>query len=135
MVREVMEVSSTWTAGEQTSVSIREHSLKAYLHFEEGIVPPELLLASLASCMCLAMGYLSKKMKRELPPTTITVRGTLRKFSIVKIEMDVTCDLPRDSLERMVEEAKKVCYCFKSLSEGRDITTSIVKKTSSPRDR
>ena len=126
MVREVIEVTAAWTAGERTSISIREQKLEAYLHFEGGIVPPELLLASLASCMCLAMAYLSKKKKMELPPTTVTVRGTLHEFSINKIEMDVACALPQDSLERMVEEAKKVCYCFRTLSESRNIKTRIV---------
>ena len=69
---------------------------------------------------------MSKKMKIELPPTSVTVRGTLREFSIVKIEMDVRCDLPRDSLERVVEKAKKVCYCFRTLREGCEVTTRIV---------
>ena len=126
MVSKVLEVSATWTAGEQASISIRKHKLEAYLRPEKGILPPELLLASLASCMSLAMAYLSRKMKIELPPTTITVRGTLHEFSIVNLEMEVACGLPRDSLEKMIEEAKQVCYVFRTLSGGRNITTRIV---------
>lgn len=131
MVREVVEVTASWTAGEQTSISIREHKLEAHLHSEKGVVPPELLLASLASCMSLSMAYLSKKEKTELPPTTITVRGALREFSIVDLEIEVACDLPRNSLEKMIEKAKEVCYIFRTLSGGREITTRIVEQLSS----
>jgi putative redox protein len=122
---EQLEVTATWLGGWQTDVRAREHGVRvdepASVGGEDtGMMPTELFCASMASCFCLAVGYAAKKRDIELPGLTVVVRAHRagRELRYESLDVEVQAEADDETLARLVERAKPLCWVSNSLAAG-----------------
>ena len=118
-----MEVLTQYLGAVQFEITARQHKLisdqPAENHgYDEGMTPPELLLASLGSCAAYyAVDYLKRN---QLSPEATTVRVTAQKAKApfrldnFTIEVDVPGDLD-DSHLKGLEDAVHRCLIHNTL--------------------
>ena len=88
-----------------------------------GPQPTELLLASVASCMTLAMAYSARKRDVELTGLHVAVTGTYDGPQFSDLRIVVTAESPTGAeLEKLVTSAERVCYVTRTLKLGPTIT-------------
>jgi putative redox protein len=86
---------------------------------DRGPMPTELLAASLASCMTLAVQFVAAKRALEVPGLEVSVeaRRAGREPRYGKLTVTVEADLDRDALEALVERARRFCWVSNTLKE------------------
>lgn len=88
-----------------------------------GPQPTELLLASVASCMTLAMAWSARKRDVELTGLHVAVTGTYDGPQFSDLRIVVTADAPSGAaLDALVASAERVCYVTRTLRLGPTIT-------------
>lgn len=118
-----------WQGDFRTDVEVRD---KFDLRVDEvedvggddtGPMPSELLLASVASCMCLAVSFAADKRDVELPDLSVTADGYHEEgaFRFERIEVTVTSSLAADRLEDLIQPARKFCYVSNTLKDGCEL--------------
>ena len=87
---------------------------------DTGPMPTELLLAGVASCMCLAVSLIAQKRRTPIKYLTVDASAVkdMKEFRFRGIELLVTADLPQEVLEPLVERAKGYCFVSNTLLEG-----------------
>ncbi|MBW0117860.1 OsmC family protein [Pseudonocardia abyssalis] len=89
----------------------------------KGPQPTELLLASVASCMTLAMAYSARKREVELVGLDVVVTGTYDGPQFSALRITVTTESPTgEELDKLVASAERVCYVTRTLKLGPAIT-------------
>jgi putative redox protein len=136
-VAEELEVRAEFRGGYRADVTARHHELVVDEPVkagggDEGMMPTEVLWASLASCFCLALGFVARKREIELPGLVVTVRaeraGTELRYGRVVIE--AAADVDDDVLEALLPRARRVCWVSNTLAgeteyEYRSITRGV----------
>lgn len=120
-----MEVSTTYLGGTKFEVVTRGHSVICDQPVDnggsdEGMTPPEFLLASLATC---AGYYAAQYLKaRALPADQLKVRVTAEKAKqparLASFEIDVTAPGLNEQHEAGVLRAVKACLIHNTLLGG-----------------
>ena len=90
---------------------------------DQGMMPTELMCASLASCFCLAVAHVAAKRDIELPGLRVRVDaeriGSERRYGRLRVEVaaDGDADLPA-----LVERAKPFCWVSNMLAADLEVT-------------
>ncbi|GAA3235587.1 hypothetical protein GCM10017691_33060 [Pseudonocardia petroleophila] len=89
----------------------------------KGPQPTDLLLASVASCMTLAMAYSARKRDIELVGLDVVVTGTYDGPQFSALRITVTTESPTgEERDALVASAERVCYVTRTLKLGPAIT-------------
>jgi putative redox protein len=122
-VAEFLEVSAAWQGGFRTLVDARGHEFtvdepESAGGGNLGMMPTEVFLASVASCYCLALGWVATKRSLELPGLEVTVRaeraGSELRYRRVAVE--ARADVPDERLAALIEPARRVCWVSNTLA-------------------
>ena len=85
-----------------------------------------LLLAGIASCMCLAVTHIARKRRIGLENLTVTAEAekdmTAFRFHVISIV--VQASLPQEELEALVDRAEGYCFVTNTLLHGCDVQTT-----------
>ncbi|MFB6344538.1 MAG: OsmC family protein, partial [bacterium] len=109
---------ASWKDGFKTDVSIRDQfnirvdEVKAVGGTNTGPMPSEMLLASLASCMCLAVSFAADKRDLDLETLSVTADGfhDPDAFRFKRIAVTVSSELEQERLSTLLESARNYCY-------------------------
>ncbi len=121
-----------WLGDYRTEISVRGvHTIKGdetpqYGGEDAGPMPTELLLAGVASCMCLAVCHVARKQRIELSNLTVSAEAEkdMDAFRFHLINLLVQADLPQAKLDALVNRAKNYCFVSNTLLHGCDIETA-----------
>lgn len=120
-----------WLGDYRTEIDVRGiHKIKGdetpqYGGEDAGPMPTELLLAGVASCMCLAVIHVARKRRIELKDLAVSAEAEkdMHAFRFHIIDLLVEADLPQAELEALVNRAKAYCFVSNTLMHGCDIQT------------
>ncbi|HUA06730.1 MAG TPA: OsmC family protein [Solirubrobacteraceae bacterium] len=136
---EELVVTATWLHGYQARVHTRGHEIAIDEPVAEGgndagVMPTDLLAASIASCFCLALAFTARKRDRELPGLEVVVRRIRagRELRYERFEIDARAEVPEDELAALMEPARRVCWVSNTLAHGLELSygfTSVDART------
>ncbi len=126
-----------WMGKYRTDINIRGvHRLEGdetpeYGGNDSGPMPTEFFLASVASCMCLAVSHMAQKQHIELNNLEVSANAEkdMEIFRFKEIHLEIQSDLPSERLQSLVQRAKKYCFVSNTIIEGcpiNIITKSII---------
>jgi putative redox protein len=127
-VAEGIEVTATWLRGFQARVQTRGHEIAVDEPVDEGgtdagVMPTELLCASIASCFCLALAFTAGKRGRDLPGLRVDVRcvraGSELRYE--RFEINARAEVPEEELAALMEPARRVCWVSNTLAHGVEL--------------
>ena len=115
-----------WMGQYHTDINIRGvHRLEGdetpeYGGNDSGPMPTEFFLASIASCMCLAVSHMAQKQRIELNNVEVSANAEkdIKIFKFREIHLDIQADLPSGKLQSLVQRAKKYCFVSNTIIEG-----------------
>lgn len=88
-----------------------------------GPQPTELLLASVASCMTIALAYVAAKRGAELAGLQVRVTGTYDGPQFSDLRVGVRATRPTGpELDTLIAAAERVCYVTRTLRSGPGVT-------------
>jgi len=130
-----------WLGDYRTEISVRGiHTIKGdeipqYGGQDTGPMPTELLLAGVASCMCLAVSHVARKRRITLENLTVAAEAEkdMEAFRFHLINLVVQADYPQSKLDALVERAKAYCFVSNTLLNGCDVQT-VAQSTLSPEE-
>jgi putative redox protein len=124
-----LEVSATWIGGYESRVQARGHELivdepTAEGGGDSGMMPTEILCASIASCFCLALAHVAGKRGRELPGLRVVVRAKRaeRELRYERFEIEAQAAVPDELLAALLEPARRVCWVSNTLVHGAELS-------------
>lgn len=125
-------VQVNWLGDYRTEISVRGvHMIRGdetpqYGGEDTGPMPTELLLAGVASCMCLAVCHVARKRRIELNNLTVSAEAEkdTEAFRFHLINLFVQADLPQAKLDALVDRAKGYCFVSNTLLHGCNIETA-----------
>ncbi len=132
----IRSVHVQWMGQYRTSINIRGvHQFDGdetpeYGGNDSGPMPTEFFLASVASCLCLAVTHIGKKKKISLNNIEVSASGEKdpTSFQFKEIHLEVQADLPETELQSLVMQAKKYCFVSNTIIKGCPINV-ITKST------
>jgi putative redox protein len=121
-----------WMGQYQTNINIRGvHELigdetSEYGGNDSGPMPTEFFLASVASCLCLAITHIGQKKKILLNSVEVIASGEKdpKLFQFKNIHLEVQADLPATELQPLVMQAKKFCFVSNTIIKGCPINVT-----------
>jgi len=138
-VSEDFAVTATWLRGFQARVQTRGHEIavdepEADGGTDAGVMPTDLLAASIASCFCLALAFCAGKRGRELPGLQVVVRRQRagRELRYERFDIDARAKVPEEELAALMEPARRVCWVSNTLAHGLELSygyTSVDART------
>jgi putative redox protein len=136
---EGLEVRATWLGGFRARVDARGHEIAVDEPVEDGgtdagVMPTELLAASIASCFCLALAFVARKRGHELPGLEVAVRRIRagRELRYERFEIEARAEVPEAQLAALMEPARRVCWVSNTLAHGVELSygyTSVDART------
>ena len=101
---------------------------------DQGMMPTDLLAASIASCFCLALAFCAGKRGRELPGLQVAVRRDRagRELRYERFEIEARAEVPDEELAALIEPARRVCWVSNTLAHGVELSygyTSVDDRT------
>jgi uncharacterized OsmC-like protein len=82
---------------------------------DNGPMPTELFLASLAACFAASVAHAARKLDVDLPDLTVEADGRYTGLRFSALQLLVRSSLPRGQLEPLVERARNYCYVSNTL--------------------
>jgi len=138
-VSEEFVVTAAWQQGFQARVYTRGHEIAVDEPLADGgndagVMPTDLLAASIASCFCLALAFAARKRDRELPGLEVVVRRVRagRELRYERFEIDARAEVAEDELAALMEPARRVCWVSNTLAHGVELSygyTSVDART------
>lgn len=132
-----MEVQAVWKKSYQVEVKARQFQVPIdeapEFHGEDtGMMPTELFLCSLASCFCLALVFVAKKKRIEVNDMCVNVKGKkdLKNFLFSSLIVEVESSLSPQTLEGVINLAKKYCFVSNTVSKSCPIEYIAVQSRS-----
>ena len=92
---------------------------------DTGPQPTDLLLASITSCMALAIAFVARKRDVELDGLEITGVGTYKGLRFDRVAISVSSQTPHDVLASIIPEAERLCYVSNTLRHQPELTVEI----------
>jgi putative redox protein len=91
---------------------------------DSGMMPTEVLCASIASCFCLALAHVAAKRGRELPGLRVVVRAERpgHELRYSRFEIEAQADVPERELAALLEPARRVCWVSNTLAHGAELS-------------
>ncbi len=126
---DVSEVTATWVRGFQARVETRGHEIAVDEPVAEGgtnagVMPTDLLAASIASCFCLALAFTAGKRGRELPGLQVVVRRVRagRELRYERFDIEARAEISEEELAALMEPARRVCWVSNTLAHGVELS-------------
>lgn len=127
-----LAVEAVWRGGYAADVHARGHRIRvdeppADGGADSGPMPTELLSASLASCLCLAIGHVAAKHGIELPDLRVGVRAERegRALRYGRFGVTVRSSLSEEVLRPLVTRAQRYCWVSNTLATPPTLEFSI----------
>ena len=122
-------VSVRWLGAYRTQIDVRGmHQMNGdetpeYGGEDTGPMPTELLLASVGSCLCLAVAHVARKRGISLTRLWVDVGAEkdMQAFRFHDIFLTVRADLPQDELDKLVNHARGYCFVSNTLIKGCEV--------------
>ncbi|GAC1540488.1 MAG: hypothetical protein NVS4B8_21410 [Herpetosiphon sp.] len=119
-------VEVRWQGDYRTQIDVRGvhqiigDELPEYGGTDVGPMPTELLLASLGSCMCLAIAHVARKRRIAIIELSVLVNADKddEAFRFREIELMIRADLPRERLTALIEQARRYCFVSNTITVG-----------------
>lgn len=92
---------------------------------DTGPQPTDLLLASLSSCITLAVAFVARKRGVDLPDLDVTVVGSYDGLRFGRISVTVSSGASRDVLEELIPEVERVCYVSNTLRNQPELVIDV----------
>jgi putative redox protein len=92
---------------------------------DTGPQPTDLFLASITSCMALAIAFVARKREVELEGLEVTGVGTYRGLRFDRVALSVSSATPRDVLSELITEAERLCYVSNTLRHQPQLTVEM----------
>lgn len=126
-------VSARWLGEKRTEIVVGEaRRLTAATNgsagdHEAGASPGELLLASVASCMCLAVAHIAQKRRVSLAGLSVNAwcAAERESFRLTEVRLTVKADLPTAELRPLVAVAERYCFVSNTLRNGCAVATEV----------
>lgn len=87
-----------------------------------GPQPTDLLLASVASCFALALGFAARKRSIELTSLNVDATGEYDGPGFRSIRVLARIGCPQEELKRLLTTAERVCYVTNTLRGGVELS-------------
>jgi len=115
-----MRLTANWDGGYHIRIPVRDFELAVdeplqYGGQDQGPMPTEMFLASLAGCFAAAVYHAARKREVTLPDLSVTVDGEYEGLRFARLRLSVHSTLPRAELEPLVELARSYCYVSNTL--------------------
>ena len=128
----IRTVHVRWKGQYRTNINIRGvHQLDSdetpeYGGNDSGPMPTEFFLASVATCLCLAVTHIGQKKKISLNNMEVSASGEKdpASFQFKEIHLQVQADLPATELQPLVMQAKKYCFVSNTIIKGCPINVT-----------
>ena len=128
----IRTVHVRWMGQYRTNINIRGvHQLDSdetpeYGGNDSGPMPTEFFLASVATCLCLAVTHIGQKKKISLHNMEVSASGEKdpASFQFKEIHLQVQGDLPATELQPLVMQAKKYCFVSNTIIKGCPINVT-----------
>ena len=128
----IRTVHVRWMGQYRTNINIRGvHQLDSdetpeYGGNDSGPMPTEFFLASVATCLCLAVTHIGQKKKISLNNMEVSASGEKdpASFQFKEIHLQVQADLPATELQPLVMRAKKYCFVSNTIIKGCPINVT-----------
>lgn len=128
----IRRIQVRWLGDYRTEINIRGvHKISGdempqYGGEDTGPMPTELLLAGVASCMCLAVHHVAKKRRITLNEIRVSAEAEkdMDAFRFHLIELLVEADLPQEELDALVERSRGYCFVSNTLIHSCKIHTT-----------
>jgi len=128
----IRTVHVRWMGQYRTNINIRGvHQLDSdetpeYGGNDSGPMPTEFFLASVATCLCLAVTHIGQKKKISLNNMEVSASGEKdpASFQFKEIHLQVQADLPATELQPLVMQAKKYCFVSNTIIKGCSINVT-----------
>lgn len=123
-------VHTRWTGGMRAvsdagGFEIIADEPEAHGGTDTGPQPTDLLLASLSSCIALALAFVARKRGVDLPGLDVTVVGSYDGLRFGRISVTVSSGASRDVLEELIPEVKRVCYVSNTLRNQPELVIDV----------
>lgn len=129
-----MAVTAYWEGGYRCRVVARDtFELRADEPPDEGGTdtgprPTELLLAALASCFTMALAYVARKGRVDLPSDlAVTATGEYAGPRFRKMRVEVSGSLARADLDRLVREAVRFCWVSNTIKGSPELEFEVAE--------
>ena len=126
-----LSVESTWEGGYACTVQARQFTIRVDEPEiagggDTGPQPTEVFLASLASCMTLAIHHVAGKRDLKLPDLTVKATGEYQGPKFSRLLVEVSSSLDPSTLSELVGRAKGICYVSNTVRTVSDIDVVVV---------
>jgi putative redox protein len=92
---------------------------------DTGPQPTDLLLASITSCLALAIAFVAKKRGIELDGLEVTGVGVYKGLRFDRVSLSVSSGTPQDVLADLIPEAERLCYVSNTLRRQPELTVEV----------
>jgi putative redox protein len=92
---------------------------------DTGPQPTDLLLASISSCMALAIAFVARKRGIELDGLEVTGVGVYEGLRFDRVSLSVASETPPDVLDELIPEAERLCYVSNTLRHQPELTVEV----------
>jgi putative redox protein len=124
---ERLEVRADFRGGYRTDVTARQHGFIVDEPVsagggDEGMMPTEVLWASMASCFCMSLAHVARKRGIDLPDLAVIVRAERagKELRYGRVVIEASADVEDAVLERLIEPARRVCWVSNTLAGETD---------------
>jgi putative redox protein len=90
-----------------------------------GPQPTDLLLASVASCLTLALAHVARRRGVELVGLRVRAVGTYDGPKFVRISVTITSTTAAEVVEALIPQAERICYVSNTLRLGPELRVSL----------
>jgi uncharacterized OsmC-like protein len=92
---------------------------------DTGPQPTDLLLASISSCLALAIAFVAKKRGIDLDGLEVTGVGVYKGLRFERVSLSVSSGTPQDVLTDLIPEAERLCYVSNTLRRQPELTVEV----------
>jgi uncharacterized OsmC-like protein len=90
-----------------------------------GPQPTDLLLASVASCLTLALAHVARRRGVELTGLRVQAVGTYDGPKFVRISVTITSTTAAEVVEALIPQAERICYVSNTLRHCPELRVSL----------
>jgi uncharacterized OsmC-like protein len=125
-----VELTAYWEGGYRVRVPVRGFEIVADEPegsggTDQGPMPTELFLSSLAVCFTMAVHHAFGKRGVQLPDLAVQVTADYEGLRFSKIRVEVHSSYPSEEIESILPKAVSYCYVSNTLTSACDIEYAV----------
>jgi putative redox protein len=121
---EELLATATWHGAYASTVAVRQHEIaidepESAGGGDSGMMPTEALVASLASCFCLAVAHVARRDGFAISDLHVHARAERagRELRYGRVVVTTSATVDGAELETLVERARRVCWVSNTLAK------------------